>query len=103
MSAPSCCRPHRNAGPGRGRQTEPPLRRRTGRRGASSHRDASLLTAAGAALALVLSGLLPLTSCSSPPPHWHAVTSSPNPGLYENELFRVAAVSSKDIWAVGEY
>src|SRR5262252_6853053 len=104
MSAPSCRRPRPDAGPGRDGRTGSPPRRHTVRRVDSSRRDAPLLSAAKVVLTLLFSSLLTLTltSCSSPPPHWHVATS-PHPGSYDNELFRVAAVSASDIWAVGEY
>src|SRR5262249_23565307 len=35
-------------------------------------------------------------------PNW-AVTSSPNVGTYDSFLYGVAAVSSSDAWAVGDY
>jgi hypothetical protein len=64
-----------------------------------------LFTAAVAVLALLLSSLLTLTSCTAPTvtgPGWHVVTS-PNLGAGGSSLTRAAAITGSDIWAVGNY
>ena len=39
--------------------------------------------------------------------HWNGkawkVQNSPDPGGYENDLYSVTAVSSSNVWAVGDY
>ncbi len=39
--------------------------------------------------------------------HWDgstwSVVTSPNSGIYDNELFSIAAISNGDVWAVGDY
>jgi hypothetical protein len=74
-------------------------------RGPDRH-DAPIYTSAIAVLALLVSSLVTLSSCSpanpAASPSWRVVTS-PNLGTGGSELHAIAAVSANDIWAVGGY
>jgi hypothetical protein len=74
-------------------------------RGPDRH-DAPIYTSAIAVLALLVSSLVTLSSCSAAnpaaSPSWRVVTS-PNFGSGGSELHAIAAVSANDVWAVGGY
>ncbi len=89
MSVPQSRCPHRDARPGRARSPGP---RPLGLHRAPSRRATPLFTATVAVFALLISSLLPLTSCASFP-HW-SIVALPNQGWYASRLNGVTAVPS---------